>query len=112
MHEIGLIQSAIGAALKSAAQHGARRIERITMRVGAESGIDPAVIDMVFPISTRGTIAEGAQLEIELVPARCRCPRCGTEFVPADELRACPCCGELRASPVAGYEFSLLAVEI
>jgi len=120
MHEIGLIQDAISAALKSAAQHGAQRIERITMRVGVESGIDPEVIDYVFPIATKGTIAEGSQLEIQRIPARCRCPHCATEFAPADGsqdeaealLHVCPSCGHLRATLLAGHEFSLAAVEI
>lgn len=112
MHEIGMIQGAISSALRSASEHGARRVERIVMQVGVESGVDPEVIRFVFPVATRDTIAEAALLEIEFVPARCRCPQCQVEFAPTDELHVCPQCGCSRAETIAGHEFTLAAIEI
>jgi hydrogenase nickel incorporation protein HypA/HybF len=112
MHEIGLLQNVIGAALKNAVQHGAQRVERITMRIGADSGVDPEVITFAFPMVTRGTIAEGAELALEPVPTRCRCPQCEIEFEPADELYVCPRCERPGAHAVAGREFWLAAIDI
>jgi hydrogenase nickel incorporation protein HypA/HybF len=57
-------------------------------------------------------MAEGASLEMELVPAACWCPGCREEFEYVDFLSECPRChqpgGELRR----GRELDIASVEI
>jgi Zn finger protein HypA/HybF involved in hydrogenase expression len=64
MHEIGLMQEALDIALQHAARQGARRIDHLTMRVGDASGVDAESVSLAFEVTTRGTIAEGAQLDV------------------------------------------------
>jgi hydrogenase nickel incorporation protein HypA/HybF len=112
MHEIGLMQRMVEVALDRAVGAGARQVQRVTVRVGAESGIVPDVILFAFDVATRGTIAEGAELQIEDVPLVCFCPACEWEFAPADALHQCPRCHRLGAEVRRGHEFELASLEI
>jgi hydrogenase nickel incorporation protein HypA/HybF len=111
MHEIGLMQRMVEVALDRAASAGAQHVQRMTVRVGAESGVAPEVIALAFEVATRGTIAEGAALQIEDVPLACFCAACDMEFAPADMLHECPRCHRLGAEVRRGREFELAWLE-
>jgi len=97
------------AAAKSA---GASRILRLRLRVGRMSGVVPDALRFAFDVVTHQTLAAGATLEIEPVPAACWCMTCQAEFEGADFFNECPRChnpsGELRR----GRELEIAAVEI
>jgi hydrogenase nickel incorporation protein HypA/HybF len=112
MHEIGMFQEALGRALSQAARHSARRVTAVTVQIGAASGVVPDVIEQAFAVLASDTIAAGAALRLDLVPAQCVCPQCGAAFTPADELRACSQCGAFGATLVRGHEFGISALEI
>jgi hydrogenase nickel incorporation protein HypA/HybF len=99
-------------ALERAALAGAERVQRMMVRIGAESGVVPEVITFAFDIATRGTIAEGAQLEIEEVRLACFCAACCLEFEPQDALHECPQCHQTGAEVRRGREFELAQLEI
>jgi hydrogenase nickel incorporation protein HypA/HybF len=114
MHEIGLMQQALAIALEQAAGQGARQVHRVTFRIGAESGVVPEVIALAFDVTTRGTIARGAQLEIEHVPLTCFCAACAREFQPADGdlLHTCPHCHRSATEVRRGREFQLVSLDV
>jgi hydrogenase nickel incorporation protein HypA/HybF len=59
-----------------------------------------------------GTVAEGAELRIEDVPARGRCRDCGTEGeLPAFPL-LCSACGSANVELLAGEELLVDALEL
>jgi hydrogenase nickel incorporation protein HypA/HybF len=112
MHEIGLLQHMVEVALDRAALAGARRVQRMTVRIGAESGVVPEVITFAFDVATRGTIAEGADIEIEHVRPGCFCAACGLEFEPEDALHECPQCHRIGAEVRRGREFELASLDV
>jgi hydrogenase nickel incorporation protein HypA/HybF len=114
MNEVELMQRALDIAFQQAVQHGAQRIDKVTFRVGAESGVVPEVIEMAFAIAIQGTLAAGAQLAIDHVPLICFCPVCGQEFQPAsgDLLHTCPLCDNVGAEVRRGREFEITSIEL
>jgi hydrogenase nickel incorporation protein HypA/HybF len=115
MHELGLMQTAVAAAIQAAVANHAARITQLTLRVGEAAGADPDVLRMGFDAITRDTIASGATLVIEAVPVVCHCPACNVAFMPAraDDLYfACPLCGCFDVQVRAGREISVGAVEV
>src|SRR3569833_3349504 len=60
-----------------AAERGARAVSRIRLVVGPLAGVEIALLKNAFPVSSRGTPAAGAALEIETVPLAVRCESCG-----------------------------------
>lgn len=112
MHEVGLMQSTLGLALERAAQEGARRIHRLTMRVGPLSGVVPEALEFAFDVLAQGTIAEGALLDVERVPILCDCPACRLEFQPDDLFCECPRCHQVSVEVHQGRELELTSVEV
>ena len=112
MHELAIMESALAQALAQARQGGARRIHVIRLRIGALSGVVPEALQFAFEALAPGTLAEGAQLAIEHVPARFGCAACGREFTSADLIAQCPDCRELSRDLRAGRELELTSLEI
>ena len=76
MHELSIMQSALSLALNQAQQAGAARVHMIRLRIGALSGVVPDALEFAFEALTPGTMAEGARLAVEHVPARFWCAAC------------------------------------
>ena len=112
MHEVGLMQSTLAIALERAADEGAHRIHRLTMRIGPLSGVVPEALEFAFDVLTRGTIAEGATLEVEHLPILCYCPTCRLEFQPDDLFCECPQCLDPRVEVHRGRELELASLEV
>ncbi|MCS7060887.1 MAG: hydrogenase maturation nickel metallochaperone HypA [Thermoflexales bacterium] len=112
MHEVSVMQSALEIALEHMRRQNAARIHRIHMRVGALSSVVPEALEFAFDVVTHGTPAEGATLEIERVPAVCRCPACQIEFEPDGYFYECPQCGSLNVEIRRGRELELAFLEV
>ena len=106
------MESAVQMAVDAARSAGASRVLALRLRVGTLSGAVPEALRFSFDVVCRGTIAEGATLDMETVPAASWCPVCHEEFECADFISECPRChnpnGELRR----GRELEIASVEI
>ena len=60
----------------------------------------------------RGTIAEGAELVIEIVPLLAECSDCHSRFAPADSQLKCPECGSEKVEIVEGREAYVESVDV
>jgi hydrogenase nickel incorporation protein HypA/HybF len=112
MHELSLIENVLDLALEQAQQHGAGRIETITLRVGSLAGVDPDALQFAFEVVKAGSIAEVAQLVIEAVPAECFCAECEATFTAADGCCECPACGTISRELRQGRELQLLSLQL
>jgi hydrogenase nickel incorporation protein HypA/HybF len=112
MHEYSIMQSALNQALSEARQAGATRVHEIRLRIGVLSGVVPDALQFAFEALTPGTLAEGALLRIEEVPARFWCGKCGREFVSANLYAECPDCGLPSGDLRAGRELELSSMEV
>jgi hydrogenase nickel incorporation protein HypA/HybF len=112
VHEVGVMQAAIEVALEHAGRHQARKVHRITLRVGPLAGVDPAALEFAFDVLVRGTMAEGAALHVERVPIVCYCPGCGREFTAEGWIFECPGCGKITDQVRQGAELEVSSVEV
>jgi len=106
------MQEAVRLALESAQAAGAQHIHRLALRVGALSGAVPDALRFAFPLVCAGTIAQGATLDIESVPAAGWCGYCQAEYRCEDYLSECPRCRQISAELRRGTELELAAVEV
>ena len=106
------MQDVIALALQHAEGRNARRIHRISLRVGALSGVVPEALTFAFDIVAKGTMADGARLEIEPAPAVCHCAGCDTDFSSSDPFCECPRCGVPSLDVRAGKELMLTSLEV
>ncbi|HTT72991.1 MAG TPA: hydrogenase maturation nickel metallochaperone HypA [Thermoplasmata archaeon] len=68
MHEEALLRDLLRSVAEVAARASADRVTCVRLRVGALSHLDGPGIAGRWPIAARGTVAEGARLEIDVDP--------------------------------------------
>ncbi len=76
MHELSIIAGLFETLLDQARAHNAREITRVRLKVGLLSGIVPELLESAFDMYKKGTLAEKADLDIEIVPLSIRCRAC------------------------------------
>jgi len=69
MHEVSIMEEAVRTAVGAAKSASASRVLALRLRVGTLSGAVPEALRFAFDVVCRDTIAEGASLEMESVPA-------------------------------------------
>ena len=105
------MEEAVRLAVDSAKCSGADRITAMRLRVGTLSGVVPDALRFAFDVVCRGTLAEGATLEIEPVAAASWCTACRTEFAAPDYFNECPHCHKVSGELQRGREIEIATVE-
>ena len=105
MHEFGLAEPLLHAALEVAEQQGGLAVEQVCAQIGRLREVAPEALTFAFNALTKGTLAEGATLVWREIPPRVRCAQCSVAFEPADErIWICPSCGAAGGELLAGNE--------
>lgn len=112
MHELPVAESLLRTAVEHAERAGARRITDLYLVLGEFSSIVDDSIAFYWDIISEDTIAQGAALHFQRVPARMRCTDCAHEYHPSDVQLACPACGSSRIRVLEGEEFYLDSIEV
>jgi Zn finger protein HypA/HybF (possibly regulating hydrogenase expression) len=113
VHELALMESVLEIVLDSAKEHNAGKITQIHLTVGTLTNIIPKWADQFFAMIAKGTVAEGAELFFEVLPARTLCRKCGgeTSFMSDNMLFHCDRCNSEEITLVSGKEFSVRHIE-
>lgn len=111
VHEAGIMHNILSMAENTAREQNATRILKLTVRVGSMTGVVPDALQFAFEALRSGTIAEDAELEIEIVPALLFCENCGIEFEPNEVDFLCPRCGQGNIKLRKGRELELTSIE-
>jgi hydrogenase nickel incorporation protein HypA/HybF len=107
MHELGLCEGIVDAVERRAA---GRRVTGVKVRVGALHRVVEPALDQAFSMAAAGTVAEGAEVEMVLVPVRLQCRICGHQAASEDPLGACSKCGGTDLEMDGGYELVLESI--
>jgi hydrogenase nickel incorporation protein HypA/HybF len=111
MHEASIMQGALAQAEEYARNHGCTAIHVILIKVGMLSGVVPEALEFAFEAMSPGTLAAGARLEIQRVPAVAICKSCQREFTLEDAVFPCPACGGWESDLRQGRELELTRIE-
>lgn len=112
MHELSLTENVIAIVKSESEKQGFTRVLEISLRIGELSGIIPDCMREFFPIAAKGTVAEGAALAIETVPAAFRCNDCGWEGRFEKHSYSCPVCGGCGVKMTSGREFYVESIKV
>jgi hydrogenase nickel incorporation protein HypA/HybF len=109
VHELGLCAGILEAVERRAQ---GRRVTRVRVRVGARHRVVESAFEQSFELVARGSLAEGAVLDLVVVPVRVTCDDCGNQAESTDALAACPACGGLDLATEGGDELILEAIQL
>ncbi len=107
MHELGITQNIVAIVADHAL---GKPVSRVTLEIGQLAGVMSDAIRFCFDVVAKGTVVEGATLEIREVPARARCSDCGVEFTQQTLYQPCPC-GARNFERLSGEELNVKEFE-
>ena len=112
MHEMSLTESLIELIESEAAKQGFSRVRTVKLAVGALGHVDPEAMRFCFDAVARGTIVEGAQLAVSMVPGTAWCLDCARTVGVSERGAACPECGRYRLQVNGGEDLRLEELEV
>ena len=110
MHEVGIMTDALEIAANAAVASGASRITVMRMKVGELSGVASDALSFAFDVIASKSMAAGATLTIETVPAASACRVCGREWIGRSIAPCSECGGE--SAIIRGYELLVSSIEV
>lgn len=112
MHEMSLAESVLQIIEDSARAQNFRRVRTVVLEIGKLAAVEAEAMRFCFDTVMRGSIAEGAQLEIIETPGTGRCMACGVTVAMQEQYGLCPECGSPRLEIVAGNQMRIKDMEV
>jgi hydrogenase nickel incorporation protein HypA/HybF len=112
MHEFGVTQAALEAALARAEDACAAQITDVHLAIGTVSSIEPNSIRLYWDEIAEDTIAEDAMLHFRRAPSECYCADCRHQFVVEEGLLPCPACGSEQVRAIDDEYLGLEAIDV
>ncbi len=113
MHEFGYGEAILEQVL---ARANGRPLARVRVRAGASHALVPDALQQAFTMKAVGTPAEGAEIDLVVIPVPLLCAACGAEADGRDHVdargRPCDACDEGWLQPLGhGDELVLESLE-
>jgi hydrogenase nickel incorporation protein HypA/HybF len=112
MHEYAVTEGVLNTALAEAKRAGAVKITEIRLVIGDLSTIVDESVQMYFDIMSECTIAHGAKLVFNRVPAEFKCTVCGQAYNKPADGYDCTACGGVGLSTGKGREFYIESLDV
>ena len=104
MHEMSIAEGILQIVEDAAGQQGFKRVTEVRLEIGALSGVEVEALSFCLEVVLKGSVADGARVELERLAGRGYCLGCG-ETVPVNALYdACPKCGSYQVQATGGTE--------
>lgn len=93
MHELSLAESMLQIIEDAAVAQQFAQVRVVWLELGSMAGVEQDALRFCFDAVARDTVAQGARLEIVVVPGSGTCSGCGSMHPVSSLLDACPGCG-------------------
>ncbi|MDD5240219.1 MAG: hydrogenase maturation nickel metallochaperone HypA [Sulfuricella sp.] len=112
MHEMSLAEGVLQVIEDSARSQSFSRVKTVWLEVGELAGVEVEAIRFCFDAVAKGTLADGARLEIVATEGRGQCLSCGKTVAIRLRYDPCPLCGGYPVEPVGGLEMRVKELEV
>ncbi len=112
MHEMSLCEGIVQVLEQEAERQSFQRVNRVRLEIGALAGVEIAALRFGFDVVTRGTLAEGAELEIIEQPATAWCLMCMRPVEIQQRYDPCPECGAYQLQVTEGEDMKIKDLEV
>ncbi|MCK6512646.1 hydrogenase maturation nickel metallochaperone HypA [Myxococcota bacterium] len=108
MHELSLTRDILRVALQHA---NGQTIRSIRLHVGTLTNVEISALRFCFDACAAGTLAQGATLHIDTLPARAQCLGCDQILSLPSFSALCPCEKKARLRILSGDELLIKEME-
>jgi hydrogenase nickel incorporation protein HypA/HybF len=112
MHEMALAEGILQLVEETAQRERTQRVKLVVLEIGRLSTVEPEALRFCFDAVTRGSIAQGATLEIVHVAGVGWCMECAQSVPMSEQFGACPQCGGYQVQATGGTEMRVKEIEI
>jgi len=112
MHEMSLCESILDILKEQAEKDHFSQVKRVSVDIGPLSCVEPEALQFGFDVVMKGSLAEGAVLEIERPPAEALCLACFKTVPVKARFDSCPECGSDALQVVSGEELKIRELEV
>jgi len=112
MHEMSLADGVLKLIEDSARANSFSHVKTVWLEIGELAGVEVEAMRFCFDAVMKGTLADGARLDIVVIQGQGQCLACG-QTVPI-QLRydPCPLCGGYPVEPTGGMEMRVKELEV
>ena len=112
MHEMSLAEGVLQILEESAAKEQFQRVKTVFLEIGQLSHVEVDSLRFCFEAVIKGSVAEGAQLEIIPVPGQAWCMPCSATVAVSTLYDPCPQCGGYQLTMTGGDEMRVKELEV
>lgn len=111
MHELSIASALSEIVVETGLKGNLEKITKVNISIGQMIQIVPEIFEFSFRECVRGTIAEDAELEIEIIGTRVKCKNCLGEFHLPEDSFICINCGSVELEIINGKELFVKSIE-
>ncbi len=97
---------------EEARKQGFTRVRVVRLNIGAMAQVAPEALRFCFDAVSRGSVADGAALEMITLPGEGWCLDCAKTVPLREKFGACPECGERHIEITSGDELRVEELEV
>jgi hydrogenase nickel incorporation protein HypA/HybF len=112
MHEMSLCEGILQVIESEAERQGFKRVKNVWLEIGDLSGVELDAMRFGFEAVMRGSLADGAGLEIIRLPGTAWCLQCAKTVEVAQRYAECPDCGGFQLQVTGGDEMRIKELEV
>lgn len=112
MHEMSLAEGVLQVIEDAAQRDHFNKVTAVWLEIGQLSGVEPQAMAFCFDAVTRGSVADGARLEIVATPGVGWCMACAKSVPMTEIFGECPHCGGYQLQVTGGTEMRVKELEV
>jgi hydrogenase nickel incorporation protein HypA/HybF len=112
MHEMALCESILDALEHNARIENYARVKTVRLEIGALAGVEIDAMRFGFDVVMKGSLADGARLDIIEVPGSAWCLQCMKTVPVKQRYDACIDCGSYQLQVTGGEEMKIKQLEV
>jgi hydrogenase nickel incorporation protein HypA/HybF len=102
MHELSIAEGVLDIVRAQARREGFRAVREVRLEIGRLAAVEPEALRFCFAAVVRGSVAEGARLEIVETPGSAWCFDCMASVKVDSRADGCARCGGARLQVSGG----------
>jgi len=112
MHEYSIVQSLLDQCEDIAKENEAKKVTKVTVKIGVMSGVEPDLLQRAFDTFKEGTMCEECEYIQYIQDVVVKCLTCGATSNVKDNEYCCPECQSIELDIVDGEELLLMQLEL
>ena len=112
MHEYSIVQALINQCEDIVKENEATEVEKLTVKIGVLSGVEPDLLQTAFDTFKEKTMCESCEYIQNIQPIVIRCHKCNKESTLNKNEYCCPSCQSIELDVIDGEDLMLMQLEL